>query len=80
MKEAIETQIKALIRSLEKAYVASLVGSELIEAYYGEGENHIGDWDAGNFDDTLELGNRIGSYEVAREVCDVLTKILKEVK
>ena len=72
MKEELEK----LVAALEKNYIARLEGSELIDAYYGEGDADICDWMSGNFNDDVDLGNSIGSYEVASEVCAALNRIL----
>ena len=72
MKEELEK----LVATLEKTYITRLEGSELIDAYYGEGDADICDWMSGNFNDDLDLGNRIGSYEVASEACAALNRIL----
>ena len=72
MKEELEK----LVAALEKNYIARLEGSELIDAYYGEGDSDFSDWMSGNFNDDVDLGNSIGSYEVASEVCAAINRIL----
>lgn len=72
MKELLQQ----LIDNLEKDYVARLEDSELIQAYYGEGGTDFSDWMTGNFDDDVDTGTRIGSYEVACEVIGKLQEIL----
>jgi len=67
-----------LIEELEKSYVNKLDGSKLIESYY-EGYDFF-DYSSGNFDDDVDLGNRIGSYEVASEVVGKLKEITGETK
>lgn len=65
-----------LIASLEKSYVNRLEGSDLIESYYN-GDDFF-DYSSGNFDDDVDLGNRIGHYELASEVVGKLKEIIGE--
>lgn len=65
-----------LIASLEKSYINRLEGSDLIESYYN-GDDFF-DYSSGNFDDDVDLGNRIGHYELASEVVAKLKEIIGE--
>lgn len=64
-----------LIDELEKSYVNRMEGSELIESYYNGDDFY--DYSSGNFDDDVDLGNRIGHYELACEVTSKLKEILE---
>lgn len=65
-----------LIGELEKSYVNRMEGSKLIETYYN-GDDFF-DYSSGNFDDDIDLGNRIGHYELACEVISKLKEIIGE--
>lgn len=71
----MKEQLMQLIETLEKSYVTRLEGSDLIESYY-EGDDFY-EYSSGNFDDDVDLGNRIGSYEVASEVIGKLKAIIE---
>ncbi len=73
----MKQQLEDLIFALENKYVKRLEGSELIQAYYGQDEAHdFSDWASGNFDDDVDLGNRLGCFEVAEEVIEALKNII----
>lgn len=70
----MKEQLLQFIEELEKSYLSRLEGSKLMESYY-EGDDFF-DYASGNFDDDVDLGNRIGSYEVASEVVAKLKEII----
>jgi len=74
----MKEQLLQFIERLEKLYIDPLEGSKLIETYY-EGDDFF-DYASGNFDDDVDLGNRIGSYEVASEVVAKLKEIVERHK
>lgn len=71
----MKEQLLQLIETLEKSHVNRLEGSELIESYYN-GDDFF-DYSSGNFDDDVDLGNRIGHYELASEVVGKLKAIIE---
>lgn len=73
----MKDSLKALVEALFKSYVARLEDSDLIQAYYGEDGTDFTDWMTGNFDDDVDTGTRIGSYEVAVEVIGKLQEIIE---
>ena len=72
----MKEELLKLIQTLEKSYVDRLEGSELIESYYNGDDFY--DYSSGNFDDDVDLGNRIGHYELASEVIGKLKVIIGE--
>ena len=73
----MKDSLKALIEVLEKSYVTRLEDSDLIQSYYGDDGTDFTDWMTGNFNDDVDTGTRIGSYEVAVEVIGKLQELIE---
>lgn len=74
----MKQELQKLIDELYVSYVKRMEESELINAYYGDGEEDFSDWASGNFNDDVDLGTRIGAFEVAEEVISQLKQLIEE--
>lgn len=57
----MKTKIEALIAKLESQLSPRM--EEVMQDYYDVDEGNFSDYSSGNFDDDVELGIRIGTYE-----------------
>lgn len=71
----MKTKIEALIAKLESQLNPYM--ARVMESYYGVDDGDFSDYSSGNFDDDVELGNSIGTYETLQEVISELKEVLK---
>lgn len=72
----MKQKIESLVKEIESAFLPAYM-EEVMEDYYSD-EGDFSDYDCGNFDDSVGLGTRIGSYKTAEEIIAKLKEILNE--
>lgn len=68
--------LEQLVDKLEKS-TDRLDGTDLLMAYYGEDGYDFSDYSSGNFDDDVDLGVRLGTFETECEILNILKSILE---
>lgn len=71
----MKTKIQALIAKLESQLSPYM--ARVMESYYGVDDGNFSDYPSGNFDDDVEFGTTIGTYETLQEVISELKEVIK---